>query len=334
MSRILITGGAGFVGSHLAEACAKADHQVHVVIRPGSSDERLRHVLDRISVHRVDLRSEVDVGQCLVDVSPDIIYHLATSPRRQPSPHLEDAKAYIREDLGCLVSLLGAAAALRRPPSQIIRAGSLAEYGSAPLPYREDVREAPATVYGAGMVAATHYVSALQARLPFPVATARLALIYGTAQSADYLVPALVEKCLAGEVSIVRRPDDRRDLLFIGDAVEAMMRMAAVPLPPAAVVNICSGIAPTMREVAGLVIDATGTDPNLIVFGDGPVSGVADLRGSPELASELLQWRARTALAAGIAQTVEWYRERTLSDQKFKAATASATPPSGTIGVR
>ena len=334
MSRILITGGAGFVGSHLAEACAKADHQVHVVVRPGSSDERLSDVLDRISVHRVDLRSEADVGHCLADVSPDIVYHLASSPRRQPSPHLDDAKAYIREDLGCLIVLLGAAAALRRPPSHVIRAGSLAEYGTAPLPYREDVREAPATVYGAGLVAATHYVSALRARLPFPVATARLALIYGAAQSADYLVPALVEKCLAGEVSTIRRPDDRRDLLFIGDAVEALMRMAAMSLPPAAIVNICTGIAPTMREVAGLVVDATAADPNLIEFGDGPISGAADLRGSPELASELLQWRARTALAAGMAQTVKWYRERALPDQKFKTATASATLPSGTFGVR
>jgi UDP-glucose 4-epimerase len=331
MSRILITGGAGFVGSHLAEACAKADHQVHVVVRPGSADERLSHVRDRIAVHRVDLRSEADVVRCLSDVSPDIVYHLASSPRRQPGPHLEDAKAYIREDLGCLVGLLGAAAALRRPPSHVIRAGSLAEYGNAPLPYREDTREAPATVYGAGMVAASHYVGALQARLPFPVATARLALIYGPAQSADYLVPALLEKCLAGEVSVIRRPDDRRDLLFIADAVEALMRMAAVPLPPAALINICTGVAPTMREVANLVLETTDADPGLIQFGDGPVSGVADLRGSPELAANLLQWRARTGLPGGLAQTVRWYRERAVSDKKFKAATDAAL---SAIGVR
>jgi UDP-glucose 4-epimerase len=329
MSRILITGGAGFVGSHLAEACAKADHQVHVVVRAGTSDERLSHVLDRISVHRVDLRSEADVAHCLADVSPDIVYHLASSPRRPPSPHLDDAKAYIREDLGSLVSLLGAAAALRRPPSHVIRAGSLAEYGAAPLPYREDAREAPATVYGAGMVAASHYVGAMQARLPFPVATARLALIYGPAQSTDYLVPALLEKCLAGEVSTIRRPDDRRDLLFIADAVEALMRMAAVSLPPAALLNICSGVAPTMREVAALVVQATDADPSLIQYGDGPISGVADLRGSPELAGRLLQWRARTGLAAGLAQTVKWYRERAFQDQKFKAAADAARPAAG-----
>jgi nucleoside-diphosphate-sugar epimerase len=332
MSRILITGAAGFVGSHLAEACVKADHQVHVIVRPGSQDERLCRIADRVTCHRIDLRADADVRQCLSDVSPEVVYHLAGSPRRAPSVSLEDARAYIGEDLDCLLSVIGAAAALRRPPGKFVRAGSLAEYGNAPLPYREDLREAPVTAYGAGMLAATHYLGALQPRLPFPVATARLALIYGPAQSTDYLLPLLIKQCLAGEASAIRRPDDRRDLLFAADGVAALMRMAATTLPPAAVVNICTGVAPTMREVAGLVLDATGADPGLVEFGDGPVSGAADLRGSPDRAIELMDWRAKTALKDGIAQTVAWYRAEAA---RRPVATATGAGTSGeTIGAR
>ena len=87
----------------------------------------------------------------------------------------------------------------------MIRAGSLAEYGLAPLPTREEAREEPVTVYGASLVAATHFVGALQSRLPFSVATARLALVYGPSQSIDYLVPLLITRCLAGKNSIVNR---------------------------------------------------------------------------------------------------------------------------------
>jgi UDP-glucose 4-epimerase len=331
MSRILITGGAGFVGSHLAEACAKAEHQVHVFVRPGSSDERLRDFAERVAIHRIDLRADADVRQCLAEISPDIIYHLAASPRRVPDNALADARGYIDEDLACLISLLGAAGSLRHPPAKFIRAGSLAEYGDAPQPYREEMREAPVTAYGAGMVAATHYVGALQRRLPFPVSTARLGLVYGPAQSTEYLLPLLVKQCLAGEHTAIRRPRDRRDLVFVGDAVMALIRMATAQLRPAEILNICTGVAPTMREIAGLVLDATGADAGLIEFGDGPVSGAADLRGAPERAVALIGWRARVSLPEGIARTVAWYRdEAVLERQPLVAAVAAGA--SGAAG--
>ena len=333
MSRILITGAAGFVGSHLASACLKAGHQVHAVVRPGSSDERLRCLGDRIVHHLFDLRSEMELKSCLAEVVPNLIFHLAGSPRRAQQPRLGDARENIGEDLDCLIALLGAAADTHHPPDRIIRTGSLAEYGLAPLPYREDAREAPVTVYGAGLVAATHFVGALQSRLPFCVATARLALVYGPSQSVDYLLPALITRCLAGEVSIVRRPSDRRDLIFVEDAVAALLRMTAAPLPPAAVINISSGVAPTMREVAQLVIEQTGAEPDLIEYEHGsPPSGVADLRGSPERAHGLLGWQTRIALAEGLEQTVSWYRTHPVPKHRPKTAAAAVSPSHATVG--
>jgi nucleoside-diphosphate-sugar epimerase len=327
MSRILITGGAGFVGSHLAKACLKADHQVHVVVRPGSSDERLRCLGNRIVHHRFDLGSEIELKNCLAEVVPNVIFHLAWSPRRPQKPHLEDARDTMREDVDCLIALLDAAADNHHPPDRLIRAGSLAEYGLAPLPYREDAREAPVTAHGAGLVAATHYINALQSRLPFPVATARMALVYGPSQSIDYLLPALITRCLAGDDSIVWRPSDRRDLIYVEDAVAALLRMAAAPLPPAAVINISTGIAPTMREVAHLVIEQTGVDPDLVRYRyDSPPSGAADLRGSPERAHSLLGWQSRIALAKGLERTVNWYRSYPVHKPKPDRAAAAISP--------
>lgn len=334
MARILITGGAGFVGSNLARACLREGHQVHLVVRPGSSEERLEDFCEEVFVHHFDLHSETELRRCMADVVPATVLHLAASPRRPPYPHLADARESLRGELDYLISLLAAAAEARCPPDRLIRTGSLAEYGSAKPPYQEDMRELPVSVYGASVVAATHYVTALQSRLPFPVATARLALVYGPSQSTDYLLPSLIARCLAGETSILRRPSDRRDLIFVDDAVAALQRMAAAPLAPAAVINICSGVSPTMREVAELVLEHTGADPALIKYGTGdPPTGATDLCGSPELAQRLFGWRARTMLADGIQQTVRWYRDRLLATLGSEAAAKVGMPQNQALGL-
>ncbi|MDZ5696476.1 NAD(P)-dependent oxidoreductase [Chelativorans sp. M5D2P16] len=306
----MITGGAGFVGSHLVGACLEQGHEVHVVARAPERAERLRRFAGDIIQHDFDLRSEPDLRRCVREVAPEIIYHLAASPRRPADAAFTDARSYFGEDIQIVISLLSAAAQSSVPPSATICTGSLAEYGLAPRPYREDTREAPVTLYGAGMVAAAHLVAALQPRLPFPVATARLALVYGPGQSMDYFVPALVGRCLAGARFLVRRPDDRRDLIHVDDVVAALTQMASRPLPGAAVVNIATGIAPTMREVARQVVEATGADPGLVTFGrNSPEDGAPDLRGSPDRAARLLGWRARISLTDGIRRLVAWHRE-------------------------
>lgn len=309
MVRTLITGGAGFIGSHLAAACLAAGHPVHVIVRPGSDDHRLQHLGGRLIRHDFDLRSEDELRRCIAEAQPERIFHLAARPRRPEDPALADVKAVVQEDLLGLVSLIAAATAARRPPMRIIRTGSLAEYGAAPAPYREDGREAPVSAYGAGLVASTHFCAALQRRLPFPITTARLALTYGPAQSTDYLLPRLIQHCLAGEPFVVHHPTDRRDLVHVNEIVAALMRLATASLPEGMVVNIASGVAPTMREVAKLVIEHTGADPTSITYGDDSASsGAPDFRGSTALAQQSLGWRARIPLSEGLPPTIAWYR--------------------------
>ena len=102
---------------------------------------------------------------------------------------------------------------------------------------------------------------------------------------------------------------DRRDLIHVDDVVEALMQLGAAALPGAAILNIASGVAPTRKEMAELVIEHTGADPALITYGDGQASsGAIDLRGSAALALRKLGWRARIPLSDGIARTVAWYR--------------------------
>ncbi|HEV7322478.1 MAG TPA: NAD(P)-dependent oxidoreductase [Ensifer sp.] len=308
MSRILITGAAGFIGSHMTRAGVDAGHEVHVVVRPGTEDSRLDADDGAFIRHNFDLQSEDAMRRCLADVSPEIVFHLAARPRRREEAELNDAKAGIREHLNALLGLLGAASAARHPPRKIIRTGSLAEYGVAQAPYEEDSREIPVNAYGAELTAATHVIGGLQSRLPFPVITARLALVFGPRQSTQFMIPNLIERCLAGQRCMIHHPSDRRDLLYVDDVVEALFRVADAPTTTR-LVNIATGIAPSMREVAKLIVEHTGADPELIEFGAATsTGGIPDFRASPARVKDLFGWSARVPLTEGLARTIAWHR--------------------------
>ena len=189
--------------------------------------------------------------------------------------------------------------------------GSLAEYGNGPTPARESQREQPLSAYATAMVAGAHFARMLQPTLPFAVLTARLALTYGEGQSDTFLIPRLVQRCLAGIACEVRHPSRRRDLIHVDDVVDGLRTLARSDLPGGSIVNLCSGIAPTMGSVAERIADLTGADPALVRFGDDAESDteISTVLGSPDLALALTGWRARTALEEGLARTVTSARE-------------------------
>ena len=305
--RVLVIGGGGFIGSHLAAHCAARGDSVHIIVRPGTAPGRLGHLPG--TVYRVALGDRSAMAAVMASARPDQVFHLAVADRRAALPELADARLSVTDDLANLIAVIAACAAAPVPPAVLVRAGSLAEYGSGPAPYVEEQREMPLDSYAAGLVAGTHYARMLGGRVPFAICTARLALTYGPAQSARFLLPVLIARLLAGERVFVARPDDKRDLMHVDDAVAGLLRLADRPAVP--VVNLATGIAPSMRAVALAASAATGADPALIDFADDrAVGGIADFRGSGALARRLLDWAPQIAFDTGLARTVAWRRAR------------------------
>ena len=308
-ARILITGGAGFIGSHLATRHVEMGDEVHLIVRRTPDLWRIADIRDRISVHAIGLGDETALARCLADAGPDYVYHLAANARRRPEPGFRDAFESIDEDLLDVLRLLRAAAEAPTPPQCLVQAGTLAVYGAIDTPYSEDQRERPMTSYAAAKIAGMHYMQMLQPRLPFRTAIGRLALVFGADQSSTFLIPELIRNCLVGGASIVRRPDDRRDLLHIDDAVDALIHLASRAPAGMSLVNLASGVAPTMREVAEHILRVSGADPDLIEYGGGEGEpGITDLCASTALAKKLLGWSARDHWTTGIERTVAEFR--------------------------
>ena len=311
MSNVLIVGGAGFIGSHLVARCCTEGHAVHVLARPGTDLHRLKHIDRTFRLHILELADTRALQRCLVAAKARYIFYLAAATRRKPEPSLADAFGSVQEDLLGLLQTIAAVAEAPVSPIAFVRAGTLAAYGKAPMPHLETQREMPCTTYAAGLVAGHHYVEALQPRLAFPILTARLSLVFGPGQSGDFLIPSLILKCLVGEPSIVRRPNERRDLLFVQDAVDGLYQVANVCHQKTPLINIASGCAPTMREVATLIVEKVGVNPTLVEFSETSASDDVDLCPSPALAEAVVGWKARVPWRDGIARTIDWARKHT-----------------------
>ena len=308
-NRVLITGGAGFLGASLAAALLAAGDDVHVLVRPETDMSRLAPLADVITLHTARLCDRPALDGVIAAARPDSVFHFAVGDRRAILPDLADAAASVTDDLAGLITLFAACAAAAQPPRVLVRAGSLAEYGPIAAPYDEAQREQPETAYAAGLVAGTHYARMLGPRLPFAVVTARLALVYGPGQSRRFLIPQLIDRCLAGETTRIERPDDRRDLIHIDDALAGLMAVARRPAAP--IINICTGLGPRMADVASLIRAAAGAGSACVEIAAGRApGGTPDLRGSPALARRVCGWQACIPLASGIVRTVEWYRRQ------------------------
>ena len=300
MKSALVTGGAGFIGSHLVRRLAREGVNVHLVVRPQSDLSRLAPIRDSVVVH-----APTD-GTGLADAfrvaAPDVVFHLASQTRSAGASPIDDAIGRVAGDLGFMLTVAKAAAEASRPPSAFIRAASLAEYGAAPPPYRETDRLQPLTPYGASMAACSEVLSALSSSLPYRVVQGRLALVYGIKQSTTFLVAQLVESLSAGRRVEIRNPEARRDLLYIDDAVDGLIRLATRDCASGAI-NICTGVGISMREAAETVLKATGADPRLVRYGEAPVKdGASGLWGAPEHAMRLLGWKSETSFQEGIAK--------------------------------
>ncbi len=310
MGEVLITGGAGFVGSHLARRCLAQGDTVHILVRPQTSLFRLQGLDSSLHLHTAELTDRNAMMRLVERIKPQCVFHLAARTRRTQEPDLSDAAASIKEDLTALITLLSCFATSASLPRIFIRSGSLAEYGAGHAPASEEQREMPLNAYAAALSAGTHYLQMLRPRLPFPAITARLALIHGPQQDEDFFVPQLIRKCLARQSAEVRYPSDRRDLLFVDDACEALIRLAA-QLPDVSLVNISTGVAPSMRELALLIAKETGADPASIVFGaEHGSGGIPDFRASPALLHSVMDWRPSVSLEEGIRRSVAWHREQ------------------------
>lgn len=303
---VLITGGSGFIGSHLACKLLDLGAEVHVLQRASSDMSRLGQLEGRVTVHRCGLTDRKALQQAVQKAKPDHVFHLAAEARANLASTTEACDRSLDDTVRPLIRLVETLADLPSPPQSFVRAGSIAECGISDRLEDETSQENPVTAYGAAMLSGTKYLAVMAPELPFPCLTARLALTYGRGQSERFLIARLVAACIAGREVQLHRPLDRRDVVHVDDVTAAMMllaRSSAIARNP--VVNVSSAHAPSMRQIADLIANIAGISP--ACFPNAPGTAPHDpstLLMDNRLARQEFGWSPKITLQSGLAKLI------------------------------
>lgn len=297
MSRVLVTGGSGFIGSPLVEQLATRGHEVHVVSSRAATERA-----GLATWHRADLLSAEGATAVLDEVRPSHLVHLAwvTTPGAYWSSL--DNLAWVE------ASLRLARAFLERGGQRFLGAGTCAEYewGGGTLS-EERTRVRPASLYGAAKTSLHTLLDAAAAVTGAEVAWARLFFLYGPGEHPDRLVPTVARSALAGVPAECTTGTQRRDYVFVDDAAAAIAVLVDSPLTGA--VNIGSGAGVPVRELAEAVARAAG-HPELLELGalETPPGEPDEITADVGRLLDAVGFVPSTAIEDGARRTVDWWR--------------------------
>ena len=333
MTRVLVTGGRGLIGSWLVRALLERGDTVTVLSRDGRPrpDFGQRDGGSAAEFLAGDVRDPAAVDRALAGRGVELVFHLAGQAIVATAGHAP-ADTFQTNVAGVwtLLDACRAAATVAR----VVVASSAQVYGPSPArPATEEAPLEPAEPYAASKAAADVIARSYWPAHGLPVAVARLGNVYGGGDmNPSRLVPEAVWAALAGRRPSIRSDGTaRRDFLFVEDAVAAYLAIADLLRDP----TLAAGLAfnavgqtrPTVLDVVREVFAAAGAplDPDLRLGppdGSGRAAGPGDAPGrtvDDSRLRELTGWRPRVDLSDGIRRTVAWYRRN--------APTRRRTPP-------
>ncbi|HEX6120402.1 MAG TPA: NAD-dependent epimerase/dehydratase family protein [Dongiaceae bacterium] len=309
MKRYLVTGGAGFIGSHLVQHLLAQGHRVRVLddLSTGRADN-LPHDADLVAGNACDPAAVIGaVRNC------EGIFHLAAIASVARS--VEDWIGTHRANQTATIAVLEAARCYGNLP--VVFASSAAIYGDQ-CPAAEHLKPEPRSAYGADKAGSELHLQAGWWSFALPSAALRFFNVFGPRQdpASPYsgVISAFLARAIA-DLPLTIHGDglQSRDFIFVGDVVRflhaAMERLQDKAAHFAC--NVCTGEATTIRRLAEMAAKVAGVRP-AIDHAAARTGDVRHSRGEPHAATALLGVRAETSLEDGLAATARWMKAHTL----------------------
>lgn len=299
--RFLITGGAGFIGSALANRLVGSGHNVHVLDDLSNGEQRYLH--SAVAFTQGDVDNIPLLWSLLRDV--DCVYHLAA--RVSVAQSILHPRDYSRVNVGSTVSLMEAMrdTGVRR----VVFTSSGAVYGhQARQPVRESDLPRPDSPYAVSKWAAEQYIHTIGALWQIETVALRIFNAYGPWQSLPLshapVIPRFLQQALTGgSVVIFGNGQQSRDFIYVGDVVNALVSAAMATEVNRQVINIGSGTETTVEALVDRIEEITGHRINRI-YNREKSGGVPRLVADISRAQQLLGFQPFTTLTKGLQLTL------------------------------
>jgi UDP-glucose 4-epimerase len=309
---VLVTGGAGFIGSHVADAFVAAGHTVTVL--DNLSSGRRENVSDAATFVEADIRSP-EARELLSSGDFTVIDHHAAQMDVRVS--VADPEFDAQVNIMGLLNLLegGRAGGVRR--FVFASSGGVVYGESDDLPYREDARKLPVSPYGVSKLSSEFYLASYAQLHGLEAVSLRYANVYGPRQSPHGeagVVSIFGNRALRGDpITVFGDGSQTRDYVYVGDVARANLKAASCALASVHTIddvayNVGTSVETSVNALALLLLDVAGAK---IPIKNAPARPGELLRSSVDVnrAAHEWNWHPEVPLAAGLKQTYDWIAE-------------------------
>jgi UDP-glucose 4-epimerase len=306
--KILVTGGAGFIGSHLTEALVKAGHRVRVLDNfVAGKRENLASVRGDVQILKGDCADARAARRAVKGI--EVVYHQAAIPSVARSV----AEPELSHRANATATLVMLDAARKEGVRRFVYAGSSSVYGDAKVsPKREDLDPRPLSPYAVGKLMGEHYLRVFAELYAMETLTLRYFNVFGPRQDpgSPYsgVISLFTTALLAGRVPVIYGDGRQtRDFTYVANVVDGNLLALRAKALRGQSVNLATGRSVSLRELLAVLSRATG-GPGRARFAAARPGDIRHSLADVRLARRLLGYRPRVAFEAGLERTVAWYR--------------------------
>lgn len=302
--RLLVLGVGGVIGSAVARASVGRGHDVHGLLRPSTSGERLDACNDIVTCHRHDLEDVAALSALIERTEPQAIVHAAF-----PGGHARTHETRLQMLQHGLIGSLSLLEALSRARSRanLVYLGSAISYGTTGMPHHPSHRLQPGAFRGVVKAAESLMIGQYGRETGASLTELRLFSVYGPWEQREKLLPRLFAAALSGGRVPLSAEPRLRDWVYLDDVVAACLSACERTAPGMAIFNVCSGRLYSNHEVARAVESISGREViGAAMYPDPDAYGDPQPLGVPPKPEEGFIWRAQHDLESGLKAYWAW----------------------------
>jgi nucleoside-diphosphate-sugar epimerase len=313
---VLVTGGAGFIGSHIAAAMSESGARVRIIDDLSTGHlENVTEIGGDIDFIQASVGDSKALARALEDV--ELILHEAAIPSvpRSVEKPVETHEASVNATFALLL------AARDRKVRRLVYAASSSAYGDQPeLPKREDMRPDPLSPYAVAKLVGEYYCQVFTRAYGLETVSLRYFNVFGPRQDPGSQYSGVISRFISALVNgeqptIYGDGEQSRDFTYIANVVDANLRAAQAADAVGAVINVANGERVTINEVFEILKRLTGRAEAKVEYAPPRVGDVRDSLADLRLARSLLGYEPLVGLEDGLRRTLDWWQTSRFSKQ-------------------